>query len=385
MMPNTQTYREWLSHKELPLQALIDLLEGVEPSAADCKLLERYKLHYTGSPQPVGLFSEEEVDDGLFDGFCESLLRIAHNGHRSSRFMEIFAQAERSLHSGKLQPSSRIRTSGLRGFAHAIPPLYWLAPQAFFRWARSSGFVFPPELTEALPDYSTWPNMETWPLHAACSLAFDIAPPPTSGELSGNPKKLYELADNSRERLKVKEGRVEPLVFIAWALELGYGLPPELEELADGGPPYAGDEEAREPQFDRGSTHEAGESAACQGAEDNREKAAGRVLDEANADWREVDDSELGERENDESIVILVKDRRVMRAPEKPVGMLMNLTPSEHHLFKFYALHRDAWHCPREGHRGSAANATDMLKRLRRKIDPRKVWFRREQTAQDAP
>lgn len=267
-MPNRKNYREWLSQNELPLQALVDLLEGVEPSATDCKLLARYKLYYNDNSSPVGLFSEEEHEGGLVDEFCESLLRVAHNGHRSSSYLQIYNHAEKSLGSGQLHPSSHIGTSALPGFKHAIPPIYWIAPQTFIRWARSNEYVFPIELTEALPDYSTWLIMESWPLHAACSLVYDIAPPAIPDELSGDPKKLYELADNSRERLQVKAGRVKPLAFAVWTLELGYHVPPALQDLVDGSPPGVGDEEAQEPQPNHGITYEATVAAASRGNEE---------------------------------------------------------------------------------------------------------------------
>jgi len=73
-MLNPKTYREWLSHNELPLQTLIDLLEGIEPSATDFGLLARYKRYYNDNSSPVGCFSEEEYDGGLVDEFCEGLL-----------------------------------------------------------------------------------------------------------------------------------------------------------------------------------------------------------------------------------------------------------------------------------------------------------------------
>ncbi len=73
-MLNPKTYREWLSHNELPLQTLIDLLEGIEPAATDFGLLARYKRYYNDNSSPVGFFSEEEYDGGLVDEFCEGLL-----------------------------------------------------------------------------------------------------------------------------------------------------------------------------------------------------------------------------------------------------------------------------------------------------------------------
>lgn len=158
-MPSIRTYQKWLSLVDLPLQALLDLAEGVEPSTADCELLEEYRRLYASqdSDSPVSIFSEEEQEGGLVENLCESLLRITYNGGRSSRFLHLYELAQGDIGSGSLPLSlrtpSRIETSALPGFEYAIAPIFWIGPDAFFRWAgQKESFTLPINLVEALPE-----------------------------------------------------------------------------------------------------------------------------------------------------------------------------------------------------------------------------------------
>lgn len=234
-MLSRKTYRTWLSFSELPLQALIDLLEGCEPASADCERLEEYRFRCNNqdTKKPTSLVSEEELEGGLVEDPCLSLMRITYNGDRSSTYLRLYELAEKSIQAGHLRPSSSLPISALKGFDHPIAPIFWMEPVTFVQWARTEGLFLSSDLAAMLPDFPTWLQMETWPLHAACSLVFGLEPPFSSKDLSGRPRKLLILADNCPKRLRLEEEKVKPAVFIAWAMELVCYLPPELRNLAD--------------------------------------------------------------------------------------------------------------------------------------------------------
>ena len=187
-----------------------------------------------------------------------------------------------------------------------------------------------------------------------------------TGEMKGNIDVSEWPAGELPLAVKMKNCYVHRLSFVRWMSDKGFAIPEELHPLLEQAQP-------KEPE---------GAGAAVPPADQGSkgEQITGDILDKVNTKWRELKRAELDVLERDESIALVIQDRRVVRAPGKSPGR-MTLTPAEYHLLEFYTLHRDAWHRPREGHKGEAANAPDMLKRLRRKIDPQKTWFRRNHSA----